>query len=207
MGIVAVAWAALGGGASCLPVDTRPPAGTVLLALAPGEQAPFTTVDGWSIAVDRLLLGVGDAALSFGRDCFRYSDSRYMRLLDARLSTEQKVNQIFGFGTCYLDFRVQPPDPDTLLGEGVSEMDKASMQGDQGRTGQPSSGIAVDFAATATRGAETKRLGNVTSHPHSLEDYMYLVLLLQLLGFHEEIACSGPFHFGSPPADRPEIDP
>jgi hypothetical protein len=248
------------------------------------------TVDGWSVAVDRLLLGIGHASLAFSRNCIRYSDSGYMRLLDARLPKEQKLSLLHGFGQCYVEFFVRPPDPDTLLGEGVSEMDKTSMMGTQDRPSAPPLGsIAIDFAATATRGGETKQLrwgfrhtipyfkcastaggvppqpielrsdedltfhaiiraaaffgddnsattamprfdpiaaadttfgnddgditldelgevsidvarqsgaygtGHLGTRPRSLEDYMYLVLLPQLVGFREEIACSPTF--------------
>jgi hypothetical protein len=159
-GIMAAAIAALG--VSCLPADTRSPPGSILLNLAAADPTPVTTVDGWSIAVDRLLLGVGDVSIgSRPGACSNYSgfDSRYLRLLDARVATEQKVNLVFGLGQCQFDVLVRSPDAETVLGEGVSELDRTMMGGDRPQTPRRAGeGKAIEFFASATRGTETKRI-------------------------------------------------
>jgi len=112
--IVTVALVSLGA-ASCLPVDTRPPAGSILLTLTSDDEPSVTTADGWSIAVDRLLLGIGNTSLgndeaswsSSSNQCTHYSDAHYGRLLDGRLRTDQKVGTIFGLGQCNFYFRVE----------------------------------------------------------------------------------------------------
>jgi hypothetical protein len=152
---VAVAFGLVG--ASCLPADTRPPAGSVLLTATSGDEPLVITADGWSIAVDRLLIGIGFA--DFDPPCDRYSDSQYDRLLDATLPKEQKVSITYGLGRCPFRFAMASPSSDTVLGEGVTEDDRVAMGGlwEPGPD-LPPVGITVNFAATAARGAETKRM-------------------------------------------------
>jgi len=166
LAILTVGLVSVGAG-SCLPVDTRPPAGSILLTLTSDDEPSVTTADGWSIAVDRLLLGIGNASLGYdeasvsssSNRCTHYSDAHYGRLLDGRLRTDQKIGSIFGLGQCDFYFQVAPPYFDTLLGEGVSEADKERMGGaDDVEPWRRPPGIAVDFAATATRGPEIKRV-------------------------------------------------
>jgi hypothetical protein len=121
------------------------------------SQTGVTTSDGWTIAIERFLVGIGDA--SVGDACIGYSDAGYQRLLDARRPDDQKLSLLFGLGQCDLDFRVGGPASDTILGAGVSETD-ALLQGLKGTdayVSQPSS-VAVGLTATATRGASTLRL-------------------------------------------------
>jgi hypothetical protein len=162
--------AALGGGASCLPADTRPPPGSILLMVASADEPEVTTADGWSITVDRLLLGMGQADLA-NNECEDYTEGSYLRLLDGRRATEQKVNLVFGLGQCDFSLRVVPPTSESLLGEGVSEADKELMKRPDGplRNPGPGQGIAVDFAATATRGAETKHVHWRINQPTSFQ--------------------------------------
>jgi hypothetical protein len=156
LGLVVMALASLAG-ASCLPADTRPPAGSILLTVTSADDPSVTTADGWSIAVDRLLLGIGYASL--GHDCNSYSEAEYERLLDGRLGTDQRLSILFGLGQCDFEFHVAAPSAETLLGEGVTDADKELMATHEDfRAGRPPDGIAVDFAATATRGPEIKRV-------------------------------------------------
>ncbi|HMI85392.1 MAG TPA: hypothetical protein VK550_14955 [Polyangiaceae bacterium] len=166
--------AALAGGASCLPADTRPAPGSILLTVVSADEPTTMTADGWSITIDRLLVGMGNAwfghpdVRATGRDCIHYSDTPYLRLLDARRPTEQKLVIMYGLGPCQFSFNVTWPDTETLLGEGVSEIDKALMAGPEfvTRGGRPG-GIAIDFAATATRGDATKRIHWMFRQPMS----------------------------------------
>jgi hypothetical protein len=100
---------------------------------------------------------MGEAA--FQMPCETYSDARYNRLLDATLHEDQKISIIYGLGKCTFDFAVQWPQQDSVLGKGVTEADREAMEGfAEPSPGRPPIGITVDFAATATRGTETKRL-------------------------------------------------
>jgi hypothetical protein len=152
---VLLAWGAF----SCLPADTRPPPATVLLDVSPNDasQKGVTTVDGWSISVDRFLVGIGDA--SVGDACISYSDAGYGRLLDGKRSDDQKLSLLFGLGQCELHFRTSPPASDMLLGTGVTEADAillATKDVDPYVT-QPA-GVCVDLTATATRGTSVEHL-------------------------------------------------
>jgi len=126
-----------------------------------------TTADGWSIVVDRLILGIGGAGLldpppPFNYlSCNTYSEARYGRLLDARLPIDQKLGILFGLGQCTFSFVIMSPFNDTLLGENVTQADKDLMAGSGSQFGDPrqrTQGVAIDFAATATRGPETKQV-------------------------------------------------
>jgi hypothetical protein len=151
-------------GQSCLPTDTREPPGSILLMVTSADEPSVTTADGWSITVDRLLLGMGDANLgdaNLGRNesCTRYSTSFYRRLLDARSPGDQKLSIMYGLGRCHFYFNIVAPSYDALLGEGVTEADKDRMAGPEfAIRGRVPEGIAIDLAATATRGPETKRV-------------------------------------------------
>jgi hypothetical protein len=123
------------------------------------DEPSVTTADGWSIAVDRLLVGIGYASLGRAGSCNGYSEADYERLLDGRLGTDQKLSILFGLGQCHFEFHVTAPSAETLLGETVTEADKELMAThDDFGAGRRPDGIAVDFAATATRGPELERV-------------------------------------------------
>jgi hypothetical protein len=155
LGFVAASLGVLGGASSCLPTDTRAPPGSIRLTVSSADEHAVTTVDGWSIDVERLVLGIGDASLEY--PCTSYSEARYARLLDALRPGDQKLSHLFGLGQCFFSFRVGWPSSETLLGEGVTEADRELMQFRPG-TGPRIEGVTVDFGATATRGEETKRV-------------------------------------------------
>ena len=160
--------AALGGGAGCLPTDTRPAPGSILLTVKSADEPSVTTVDGWSIAVDRLLVGLGEAALMYPCDAYSEFEDGYTRLLDGRLAKDQKIVIIYGLGQCDFSFQMFWPSAESLLGEGVNEADRDRMAGDQLRERNPNGqGIVVDFAATATRGGVTKRVHWLFAQPNT----------------------------------------
>ena len=159
----ALAWfslalASFGGAVSCLPADTRTPPGSLFLALESNDEPSVTTADGWSISVDRFLLGTGHVAL--GRCCTGYSDAEYDRLLDVLRPTPQKVGIVYGLGQCGFSFRIASPTSEKVLrGEGVTEADRELMGSwDERGPYQLPSASAVYFAATATREGETKHV-------------------------------------------------
>jgi hypothetical protein len=131
----------------------------VLLTVTSGDEPSVITADGWSMTVDRLFIGLGNAGFEPRTDCETYSDSSYDRLLDATLSKEQKLSIIYALGNCPFHLNLWSPSPEAVLGEGVTEADREAMGGLGATTpNRPPVGIAVDFAATALRGAETKRM-------------------------------------------------
>ena len=167
-GLIAVALVSYGG-MGCLPADTRTPPASLLLRVASADEPSETTADGWTIVVDRLLLGIGSGGFVHGiiglgptldwRSCNSYSEGpHYWRLLDARHPTDQKLNIIFGLGRCYFGFGISSPSDEALLGETVTQTDKDRMAVRAGPDGTRRGGIAIDFAATATRGPETKQV-------------------------------------------------
>ena len=164
-GFVAVALTSLGG-AACLPTDTRTPPASIFLMVTTADEPTVTTADGWSIVVDRLMLGIGSAgfvpgnAASDYRSCQSYSEGPpYHRLLDARLPTDQKLSTIFGLGRCHFNFAIAAPSSDALLGETVTQADKDRMMVRVLADGpRRLGGIVIDFSATATRGPETKQV-------------------------------------------------
>lgn len=142
---------------SCLPADTRPPPATVLVDVSGNDasQNGVTTVDGWSISIDRFLIGIGDA--SAGDNCISYSDAGYSRLIDGKRTDDQKLSLLFALGQCEMRYRVSSPATDTLLGAGVSETDAILLAAKavDPYVMQPS-GVAVDLTASATRGTSFK---------------------------------------------------
>jgi len=147
------------GGVSCLPADTRPPPATVLLEVAASDssQKGITTVDGWSISVDRFLVGIGDA--SVGDACIAYSDAGYSRLIDGKRTDDQKLSLLFALGQCELQFRTSQPASDMLLGTGVTEADALVLASkDTDKYIMQPSGSVIDLTATATKGSTVEHL-------------------------------------------------
>lgn len=163
VGAAGLAVTALLGGAvlvapACVPADDRPPPGslTVTVSPSPAVQNGVTTADGWTIAFPRVLVAMGNASLDDG--CVSYGEANYDRVLDVTSGAGQKLGILHGLGQCDLRFRVAPPSSDALLGAGVTEADKTAMRTPGDDAYVPLGGIAVDVLATATRGADAKRL-------------------------------------------------
>ena len=148
------------GVASCLPIDSRDPPGTVRLSVVSADEPEVVTADGWKLTIDRLLIDVGHAA--FVQPCNVYSDARYDRLLDARRPAEQKISHIFASGRCYFSFSVVWPSFETLLGDGVTAGDVERMKWMSvpvpGSSAPPQRGAPIHLEATAIRGGTTKRI-------------------------------------------------
>ena len=144
-------------GYSCLPADTRPEPAQInwQASLAAGRET-ITTDDGWTIAIDRLFVGLGRIRVD---GCIDYSASRYDRLLDLSHSGDQKLSTEFALGKCTVRFRMSGPSPDTVLGAGVNETDKLllGMYSSDDVVSSPAP-IALDLLATAQRGETIERL-------------------------------------------------
>ncbi len=145
--------------AACLPEDTRPPPGTLIVtvstddALAP-ERTPFATEDGWSVAYERFLLEVGNTSLDEEDDaCNDYQGgfgSRYGRLLDMQTERKQRLSEMRFLGTCRFGFESTTPEYDDVLGENVTEEDKFSLR------------LPADDAYTKGRGTSLRAIGSAS---------------------------------------------
>ena len=138
--------------AGCLPGDTRPePAAVDVTAEPSAAQADgFDAVDGWHVAFDRVLAGVGHVQLEGGA-CTSYANARYDRLLDLTGAGRQKVSQVFALGSCDLRFRSAAPGELVLLGAGVTADDLALVRSEGGDAFVPSGPIVSWFVGHASR--------------------------------------------------------
>jgi hypothetical protein len=154
--------------AGCLPGDTRPPPAVIHLTVEPSPAVTegVTTVDGWHISFERLLIGIGDArlgALETGAGpidpsaCTSYANANYERLFDVTVGGRQTLSDIYGLGTCGVGFSLNTPWGDTPLGEGVSAEDLAFMRDSAHNTLESNRSRSVYVRGKATRDATTKR--------------------------------------------------
>ncbi len=149
---------------ACLPADTRPPPGTLVVnvtsdeSLSP-ERAPFETDDGWSITFERFLLGIGNTGFQEDDDaCNDYQGfgSEYGRLLDMQAGKTQRLSEMRFLGTCDFAFEVAQPRLSDVLGENVTEAELAAMRypaDDAFTTGR---GVALHAMGSARKGARVK---------------------------------------------------
>lgn len=151
---------------SCLPEDTRPPPGTLVVtvstddSLSP-ERAPFTTEDGWSIAYDRFLLQVGNTNLGEeDEDCNDYQGgfgAQYGRLLDMQAKETQRLSEMRFLGACGFGFESTTPDYDDVLGENVTDEDKLAMRLPEDDAYTTGRGTSLRAAGSARKGERVKR--------------------------------------------------
>jgi hypothetical protein len=124
-----VALAAIGS-SGCLPDDTRPVPGRLEVTTV-GSTATvqgFETEDGWTVTIDRLLLGIGALELE-GDGCNHYGQTRYTRLFDFTVGDQpHRVGIAYALGDCDLGFDLRTPESNSLRGPGVSEGDIAAMR-------------------------------------------------------------------------------
>ena len=143
---------------ACLPGDTRPPPGTLLVtatSAAAADQAPgWLTEDGWSILYERFLVSLGGANLFGGPNpsgppCETYSEGADSRILDMLVPGPQKVSLHFALGQCLFGFSLVNAWPDSVLGQGVTEDDRSLMSS----PGSPREiGVSLFVQGTASRG-------------------------------------------------------
>jgi hypothetical protein len=139
---------------SCLQPDTKPPPGSMFITVSPSDAVTggTMTADGWAISFDRVLLGIGNAAID---DCIAYADTRYDRILDPKADPGQKLVVLYGLGSCTFRFRVSAPSSDAILGAGVSEADKTFMRSPGADPTE--GGVAVDISGSAARDGFVER--------------------------------------------------
>ena len=140
----------------CVPADTRPVPGALTVTVSPsqGILGGVTTVDGWNVSFERVLVAIGGVRL--GDSCLTYTEPDYDRVLDVTTKGQQKLSITYAIGTCSFGFRVQPPSTDSLLGDGVAEDDKTLLRTPGADAYVARGGIAYSIAGHATRGDVTK---------------------------------------------------
>lgn len=155
-GVAALAATGLSALDACVPADTRPVPGSLTLTVSPSPAVAtgVTTVDGWNVTFDRLVVNMGQAALS--DTCNSYSEADYTRVLDVKSESNQKLSILYGIGQCDLRFRVAAPTVDSVLGDNVTQDVVDTLRTPGGDPYVPLGGIAIDIAGTAVRNAVTK---------------------------------------------------
>ncbi len=154
--------------AGCLPGDTRPPPAVIHLTVEPSLAVTegVTTVDGWHISFERLLVGIGGARLGARGSgdgnidasvCTSYANANYERLFDVTVGGRQPLSDIYGLGTCGVSFIVITPWRSTPLGAGVSAEDLAFMRDSAHPTLETNHSRSVYVRGQATRDTTTKR--------------------------------------------------
>ena len=142
----------------CLPADTRPEPGSIATA-AVGEdplRTGFTTSDGWDISFEDYLISMGEVGLE-GDDCNPYAESDYLRILDMRQPSAQRLNLMHALGTCEFSFLVEDPSRDAVLGTGVDEATKDKMRTAGSDAFVEDRGVALYVAGNAARADERYR--------------------------------------------------
>jgi len=144
-------------GVACLPADVRPPPASVLVTVKGSTIAKegFTTDDGWTIAVDKFLVSLGNAGLT-GDPCTGYSQADYRRIFDGRTVEPQKLSILYALGTCGFRFRSNNASVDSVLSANVTEADKTMMTTPGTDKYADVSGMSMYLKGSAKKGAVTK---------------------------------------------------
>lgn len=142
----------------CLPGDTRPTPAVLHFTVEPSaaDTDGLTTVDGWQITFERLLVGLGGAGID-GPGCNTYANAGYERLFDFTVAGRQKLADVYGLGTCGARVRLRTPGDDALLGQGVTAADLAFMRREESDAFVVQGRRAAYVRGRASRGATTKR--------------------------------------------------
>jgi hypothetical protein len=144
-------------GIACLPTDTRPPPGKLLVTVSADDDVVqgVKLSDGWNLSYDKFLVSVGHASAE-GDSCTAYSDPHYSRVLDMLRPEAQKLSLQYALGWCDFDFELSSPREDSVLGEGVSEADKTFLRtpGDDAYT--KDAAISIYVSGSASKAGVTK---------------------------------------------------
>jgi hypothetical protein len=146
--------------AACLPNDTRPQPGSVLVTVSSDGVAAAgipasETLDGWSISFDKVLVVLGAVSLD-GDGCNNYSNAAYTRLFDMSTNEPRKVSITYAVGQCDFGFRASSPNADTLVTQGATESDKAMMRTPGSDAFNEQAGISIYVRGHAVLGETTK---------------------------------------------------
>jgi len=130
--------------------DPLPGTLTLTGVAKPGPSpAAVVTADGWAVSFERVLIAMGNAGL--GESCSIYAEANYDRVSRRGPPKEGKSSEtLYGIGQCDVDFRLQAPTVDALLGDGVTEDEKTELRTPGGDAYVPLGGISADIALSAT---------------------------------------------------------
>lgn len=157
----------------CLPEDTRPEPAKVLVEVAlpdelsvsqpePERQWIEFESDGWTVGVDRLYVSLGEIEVLADAACSEYADAPYFRILDLAQQGPQRLGQVWGLGRCQLDYTVEVPPPDAVLGAGVAEAEGTFMRTARVPVSTPDGPATASGMALWLRGRATRGEGTVT---------------------------------------------
>jgi hypothetical protein len=147
----------------CLPGDTRPTPQSIYVTAEPSQAIALglETADGWRVTFDRFVMALGNTDFEdedeTGGACTSYAEAHYDRLFDFTVSGREKVGTIYGLGTCRVEFRMRSPSSDTLLGPGVTEIDRELMRIRASDRFVEDERVSTAVIGEGSRGGETKR--------------------------------------------------
>lgn len=147
--------------AGCLPADTRPEPGSIVVTIEPSEgtRGGFESSDGWTVKIDRALTAMGSVDLDGDPDgdeesCNAYSDARYDWTLDLLAADGDKLGLVYGLGRCSVEFRLRAPSDDTVLGAGVTADDVALLRSEGSDAYAQDQRVSLHVRGSAARGSE-----------------------------------------------------
>ncbi|MBK6518608.1 MAG: hypothetical protein IPG04_31845 [Polyangiaceae bacterium] len=147
--------------AGCLPADTRPEPGSIVVTIEPSEgtRGGFESSDGWTVKIDRALTAMGSVDLDGDPDgdeesCNAYSDARYDWTLDLLAAKGDKLGLVYGLGRCSVEFRLRAPSDDTVLGAGVTADDVALLRSEGSDAYAQDQRVSLQVRGSAERGGE-----------------------------------------------------
>lgn len=154
----------------CLPSDTRPPPAVVLLDVQLPPDLPlsslpdrpeaqaivFQTDDGWTVTIEQLTASLGEPEVFADQVCSDYAGALYFRLLELTRPGPQRLAQIYGLNTCKVDYTVEVPPIDAVLGAGLSQDDLTIMNSAGVPVSSPDGPSSARGMALRIRGSATK---------------------------------------------------
>jgi hypothetical protein len=120
-----------------------------------GSDHSFATVDGWTISYDKFLIALGNASFD-GDSCADYYDADYTRIVNPFVAGPQKLGLLYGLGQCDFGYRLSGPGTDAVLGQDVTDADRAFMGTPRSDLYATNRGIDLYVQGRATNGAATK---------------------------------------------------
>jgi hypothetical protein len=142
----------------CLKVEEPPPAGALVVQVTSrglDERGALSTEDGWTLTLERAVISLGEVRLM--GECDPYSENQYLRVLDLRQAGPQRVVLSYALGQCEIGFVVRTPASDAVLGAGVDERTRSSMQEPGRDPFVEGEGIALHVEGTADKDAASLR--------------------------------------------------
>jgi hypothetical protein len=145
----------------CLPEDSRPSPGVVVVTVSADAALQMGTVtsDGWTISYERFLLSLGHVWVGGARNCNQYTslEASYLRIFDMQQPGPHTVATVHALGDCALAFQLSTPTPDSVLGPGVDEGVRAFMLQPAGDAFVEDGARVVHIAGMATRSDSIRR--------------------------------------------------